>query len=190
MRYMTRDFYRPDKYALKIFKESLGIEIYIINRELAGRKDYLAIGWTGKQQIKPAINCYYSSEAARQAAIERVVQGVITAHQHRKTRQAERNQPHTLKVGDILDGIWGYEQTNVEFYQVVEVPSSQYVMIRKLAQVITEETGYMQGRCMPAKDQFIGESLRRKVSDNRVKLHDSCGLSLWDGKQRSWSSYA
>ena len=184
----TRDAYRPKSYTLKIFKEALGIEIYIVDREVGGRKTYEAVGWTGKQQIKPAINHYYRTPESRQEAIERTVRGTIEAYQRRRQRIVERNQPHDFQVGDILTGSWGYDQTNVEFFQVIEVPSAQYVVIRELAQR-RETTGYDQGNCEPAPDTFIGEPLRRKVIDGCVRLHSSCRLSKWDGRRRSWSSY-
>lgn len=98
MRYIhTRDAYRPKSYTLKIFKEALGIEIYIVDREYNGRKSYEAIGWTGKQQIKPAINHYYKTPESRQAAIERTVRGTIEAYQRRRQRIIERNQPHDFQ---------------------------------------------------------------------------------------------
>ena len=72
-----------------------------------------------------------------------------------------------LKVGDILYCTWGWEQTNVEFAQVVEVlPSGKTCKVREICSRI-EETGAMQGNAWPLKDTFKGPEhlFRPRVGD-------------------------
>ncbi|WP_099597088.1 hypothetical protein [Stenotrophomonas maltophilia] len=52
----------------------------------------------------------------------------VTTH---RTRKRERQQAgHGLAVGDIVYSVWGYEQTNVTFYEVVRVPSGRSATVR------------------------------------------------------------
>ena len=49
--------------------------------------------------------------------------------------------PHDLKVGDILYSSWGYDQTNIDFYQVTAV-GVHSVKIREIEQkVVGGSTG-------------------------------------------------
>lgn len=45
---------------------------------------------------------------------------------------------HNLQAGDILVSTWGYEQTNVEFFQVQRSTGS-FVWIQKMASVVTDD---------------------------------------------------
>ncbi|WP_233808034.1 hypothetical protein [Paraburkholderia sp. HP33-1] len=62
-----------------------------------------------------------------------------------------RTAAHTFKLGDILCLIWGCEQTNVDFCQVIAVPSSRSVTLRQLcAEVVEDGPGTMKGRKTPS----------------------------------------
>ena len=39
---------------------------------------------------------------------------------------------HSFKVGDILASSWGYEQTNVDLYQVVELNGVSMVTVKRV----------------------------------------------------------
>ena len=97
-----------------------------------------------------------------------------------------------LKVGAILHGSWGYDQTNCEFYQVTESrPHS--VTIRRLAAQSVGNPGAssMSDTLVPLANTFTGEPLRRNVSAwGAVKAHDHCYLSAWDGSPKYSSWYA
>lgn len=96
----------------------------------------------------------------------------------------------TLKVGDILVASWGYDQTNVDWYQVTAIVGARMIELREIgANSVT--TASMQGTATPRKDHFIGEALRRMVAyGNHVKVDRSRHASPWDGQPEHWSSYA
>ena len=66
----------------------------------------------------------------------------------------------SLIVGDVLVSSWGYEQTNVDYYQVVGVKNN-VVKLRKIHAII-KQTEYMSGECVPAVDDFIGDEVLTK----------------------------
>lgn len=82
---------------------------------------------------------------------------------------------HQLLVHDILMASWGYDQTNIDYYQVTKLIGAQTVEIRKIA-AKTTPTGSMCGECYPLIDQFIGEPMKKRV--------------LGDGKSVKIESYA
>lgn len=107
---------------------------------------------------------------------------------------ARRNFKNPFSKGDVLYKSWGYEQTNVDFYQVTET-KGKTITIRELQQERTE-TGFMSGTTIALKDQFASDELITKRIQIRVwnetePSHiDVNDLSRWDGKPLYWSSYA
>lgn len=80
-------------------------------------------------------------------------------------RKAKMAEPHKLAVGDVLRSVWGYEQTNVYYYEVTALIGSRMVEIREIG-CESVETMYMQGESVPMPGKFVGEPMRKKVSEN------------------------
>lgn len=87
-----------------------------------------------------------------------------------------------IKIGDIFRCSWGYDQTNVDFYQVTRVISQKPIELRAIeSQYIGSESVF------PCKDRFIGEVMRRRprITNNGCYVngeYDNHSASLWDGK--------
>lgn len=83
-----------------------------------------------------------------------------------KLRAAERAK--NVKVGDIFVDSWGYEQTNVDFFQVVAKPSARTVIVREIA-CRTEEGSEMShgmaDNVFPVRDAFIGEEMKKRIDN-------------------------
>jgi hypothetical protein len=76
---------------------------------------------------------------------------------------ARENKPHDIVVNDIFVSSWGYEQTNIDYYQVKRLVGKTMIevcQIEKMACAI----GSMDGKCAPIKGQFKGESFKVKVN--------------------------
>lgn len=104
--------------------------------------------------------------------------------------------PHasaTIEIGTILYASWGYEQTNIDFYCVVEVKGSMCKLL-PLNQVLTEESRGDHGKTRPTQIDFTAEILRRKVQTTKydntqyIKIEDYSRARIWDGKDKytSW----
>jgi hypothetical protein len=106
------------------------------------------------------------------------------ADEKKAKQQARANMVNPFKVGDILHRSWGYEQTNNDFYQVVEA-GPRSVMIRKIGKETVEATGWASSRVRPVKNAFlVGKEPVRKnlvVSSWSPNPYLS-DLSLWDEK--------
>ena len=104
-------------------------------------------------------------------------------------RRAAAKRPHTLAVGDILVSSYGYEQTNVDFYEVV-AEQNRTVTLRELAQE-REATGPMSGHAVPRPGHYVGEPIRKRANPrNGVKLAAGVYAHPWNGSKVYWSNYA
>lgn len=103
-----------------------------------------------------------------------------------------------VKIGDIFYSSWGYEQTNIDFYQVVEVKGS-FVSIREINQL--RENKVWSGCCLPDVNNFKSdEVLRRKWSNNEsLRINDCAYAWMLEYKEvagtrvyqkKSYTSYA
>ncbi len=98
-----------------------------------------------------------------------------------------------LKVGDILTYSWGYDQTNIDAFQVVR-ESKASVWIRPIALEVGEATGPFSDRARPARDKFLSDKVivKRRRSGYRgdeIVVMDHGVGSLWYGERdlhRSW----
>lgn len=125
-----------------------------------------AAGFYGKQS-KPAWRYSFKDEARRENHCQGWIKDVLERAEREAARKAERvkasAEGHGWKVGDILYTNWGYDQTNVEYYQVTALIGRAMVEVREIA-AESVGTGWLQGQSAPEAGRFIGEPLRRRVS--------------------------
>ena len=91
-------------------------------------------------------------------------------------------------VGQILTSSWGYEQTNVDFYKIIE-RSGDTVTIQKVKSIITEESSYYSGKVIPFAEQTVGEPFRKRINKyGSITLTSYSNAYLWDGTPQycSW----
>ena len=118
--------------------------------------------------MKRGDHLVFASPERREAwAKEQMDKAEAMALRRSEAKRANLEHRTSLKVGDILYCTWGWEQTNVEFAQVVKVlPSGKTCKVRHICSRI-EETGSMQGNAWPLKDNFKGPEhlFRPRVGD-------------------------
>jgi hypothetical protein len=78
--------------------------------------------------------------------------------------------------------MWGYDQTNVDYYEVIRPIGKCSVEIREIG-VLREETGWLQGNCTPCKGHYKGEPMVRRVLDGKSVKVRSWGV--WAHKKES-----
>ena len=69
-----------------------------------------------------------------------------------------------IEIGDMFRYSWGYDQTNVDFYQVTAIsPSSKSATLESIAAAtVPGSEGMMSCQVTPCKGQFTGEVLNNK----------------------------
>ena len=89
-----------------------------------------------------------------------------------------------MKQGDIFVSSWGYDQTNVDFYEVVKVAAKTVTLIPIERKV--QLKGFMLYTAMPIPGRRIIDCF--DVPACRITSYATA--RLWDGKAREGSSYA
>lgn len=152
-----------------------------------------ALGFCGKRQ-RPDWHFRFGTAERRAEHIERYFTGrrssAARKMQAREQERAQRARPHGIEIGHVFVSSWGYEQTNVDFYQVTALNGRSMLTARKIASIDAGQTGSMAGKCVPAADQFIGEPKRYAIRRGRIRVSSCAIAELWDGRPRYWSSYA
>jgi hypothetical protein len=158
------------------------------------------------KQAKPVSNFYYSSYARMDEALARAFEGRRASMAYKAERKEKRKAfQHEAKVGDIYRTSWGYEQTNVEYFEIIEI-KGKHAILREIA-VASESTGFMSGRCAPLPGKFLeprhegddrGSPIRRLIQDGYIKICDVrhawpekpkmvAGVPVFDSAH--WSNY-
>jgi len=179
-----RSFWIPKDHKKFTREDVPNAECYI------SEEDLTAAGFSGKRSKFDFFNRFNNFESLL-AHVNKYLDSVKRSNDYKKERREERkNSTNPYKVGDILYNSWGYEQTNVDFYQVVGL-TKKCVDLKRIGSQIVEETGHDQGNAAPIKDSFLNDEkvIRKRVtsSEGRVSFEFGGG-SKWDGKP-VWSSW-
>jgi len=71
------------------------------------------------------------------------------------------NAVHPFKVGQIFYNSWGYDQTNIDFYQVIEIKPKSIVVQR--IEIRISHEAFMSGIAKPIPFEFKGNGMLKKV---------------------------
>lgn len=113
-------------------------------------------------------------------------------------KEARKNFANPAKIGDVLVGTWGYDQTNVDCYQVIAV-RGKMVDVQEIAlQPVPDsiQGNGMADTVVPVKNVFKKDEpvLSRRVfkgytNDYGVKINDCVNVYLTDPKERHYRSW-
>lgn len=159
----TRSFYAPKGGKKVVFKDYPGAElVWKAGTTVKGTDFIHAVGFSGRRQ-KPDFNLSFRSPEAMEKHVTRWIGELDRVKAAKKERKADRNQPHSVTVGTVFAASWGYEQTNVDFYEVVQLVGKNTVVIRKIAGALKED-GVMSGKTVACPGQFVGDPMRKRVA--------------------------
>ena len=137
-----------------------------------------------KWATKPELNHYVES---KDRAIELIQEREdrLKSWEDMKAERRKKATNNTLKIGDILYSSWGYDQTNIDFYQVTELIGKQSVKIKQVASKVLSNS-HGQDKVTAVKGAFLenAEEMLKRVSDNSVSLNSYSSARLWDGSPK------
>lgn len=184
---MTREMYLTGKDSRLHYADAArGIEVYYYERN--GRA--CAIAFVGRAN-KPYYNYAYTSEDKRDMALAATLKSLDDARAAKETRRIARATfKHSLQVGNILCASWGYEQTNIDYYQVIAVKGAS-VIIREIAQD-KEHTHWLAGNTKPRANAFIDEPMIKRVGmGNAIRFESyKTAYPCTPDESRYFSEYA
>jgi hypothetical protein len=154
--------------------------------------------WRGKA-FKPYANYYFPNMIRR----EQFIRDAVKAEEERqatkeKYKQDRKGSPELLeqvKPGTIFSCSWGYDQTNVDFYQVVE-RRGYMVTLREIGCKSIEETSWASDKRIAVKDAFLknAEPFKKKLQFHNkepyVSMNSYSSAYLWNGEAKHCSWYA
>lgn len=151
-----------------------------------------AKAWRGNAHRPSWFYTFRSEEKAR-AYAEEYTASVAKMVAYRADRTAtERAQRTALKasdhyaIGEVLYDSWGYDQTNIDYYQVTEL-KPRSIVIRPIMQAYSEQC-FMSGPTQPRRNEFSGEPITKPLrADGSIASKHGC-FSKWTGAS-VWSSH-
>lgn len=138
------------------------------------------------RQSRPVEHGYTTSKRSRQQIIDNEISFIKEREEaKRKRREEKKNFEHGLKVGDILSASWGYNQTNVDFYEVTKVIGKS-IEIREISGKTVSDDGHSM-KVSPDPGHYVGPKMK-KIPQTRgkdsvyVKINSHTNARPWDGK--------
>jgi len=141
-------------------------------------------------KTKPVANFYFHTSETREEYIAKAKAEVdkrAAVILKRKAAIAEITN-EDVPIGTIYVSSWGYEQTNIDFFQVVGHKGRTQIVLSPIHGVRTV-TGMDQGRKVPTKDSFKGKEIVKKLGrEKAIHLNDYSYCCIWDGTPQycSW----
>ncbi|MCR6574331.1 hypothetical protein [Campylobacter insulaenigrae] len=99
-------------------------------------------------------------------------------------KKHEKNE-NGYKVGDLFYSSWGYEQTNIDFYQVIATSKKTIWMAKIEANVYYEN--WHGGKKSPKKNSFIFDEKVFKTLSNSPKFMENL-IYKYNGQPKYFSS--
>jgi len=140
---------------------------------------------------KIEFNYRYGSVARMFEHIEEFLAGVERAIVWKAERKAARAAAkvaalESVKEGDIYVASWGWEQTNIDAYQVVAKKGAT-VTLREIAVASVEGSeGFMSDRVVPVKNEFIGGEFKKRITGKYINIDDVRSAGLVEDAEKSF----
>lgn len=151
--------------AIKFNGYKIELSTNIKGKPVARLYKLLTVG-KNKGELKLLQGYYFTDETRREIWVKEQVNNINSRIEDKlKTNTAKKDaiSGHPFKVGDCLYQSWGYEQTNIDFFEVVEVlPKS--VRLRPISQIMVEGSGgFMSESVKPDYGNYTGEAITRPI---------------------------
>lgn len=191
---ITRELYVKSDWEKISLPDGLpvGTECWLYGRNVAGSERFGVCFFLAKQN-KPYLYRYFYTIGQRQEAVNSLVRGLLAAQSEKAARRdAKKAAVCPFKVGDILHGSWGYDQTNVEFWRVTAVQGRKLTIQECKHEVVPGSEGYLCEHVTPGETfgpEIVKIAQTRNGRDWYVKL-DTCRLTVFTGGSAYASHYA
>lgn len=116
---------------------------------------------------------------------------ITKQHENEQNRLKQyEEEKKGFEAGKILVSSWGCEQTNVDFYLIIE-RKKDFLILQEIGEKRIYGGHDDRGTTIPDLTNRKGQPFRKKISVYAsVKLESYKYCRLWDGKPEYFSSYA
>lgn len=153
----------PQGYELTIDHKELGITVYTRDGETLG-----GLCFVGKA-IKPTWFYRFKSVEQRNREVEQTfarVQAKLDRKASDKAKKDNAMANHGVIAGDVFRCSWGYDQTNIDYYEVISVTGKTALICR--IGCMSEDTGWLQGESVPQLGAFIGKPYKKLIQKRSI----------------------
>jgi hypothetical protein len=159
---------------------------------LAGNRPTVIAFWGSSG--RPTFHYSYRTEEERAKRLDDFFASLASSVAYKADRAAKRKAfVHDLKTGDILRCSWGYDQTNVEYFQVLRTVGEKKVEIRAIASESVPGTqGFMSESVKPAPGRFLERQapmVKLVGEGNSVLIHSFAHAYKCSTTETSYSSW-
>lgn len=170
------------------YEESQTGDKYTLLVKKGDGNDVIGAMFYGKS-YKPAWHYRFKNEDELNAYVDKFLANKDAIEQSKAERREQRKltRDHDIKVGDIFYTSWGYDQTNIDFYEVVAVRGSRIDMKELYQQNVGHEG--QDDKVIPAegpnrfKDDKI-YTVSARADGTVTPLSSFEYPSKWDGKPK------
>lgn len=172
----------------------VNVECFLYNN-VAG--DPCASGYFGKRG-NPSFRYKYRNTEEAVNRINSFITAAKAKEESDKLRKAEdvkykKELFQRVEVGSIFVSSWGYDQTNVDAFQVIEKKGSATLILKEISLSIVEDSdhGNMACNVVPVKDSFLEDThlKEKRISRFGISINSYQTASLWDGKETYYKSW-
>lgn len=110
---------------------------------------------------------WYAKQTKKRLELAKVLTDTeeYAEHVRKEEPKGEKVNQYGVKVGDIFVSMWGYDQTNVDYYQVTALKGKTMVVLQAIGYEVVGHNGFMQSTVKPVRDNFIEgeEPITKKI---------------------------
>jgi len=186
-------------------KQNLSLEI---SQSLEGSRSHIARAEKIVSKARFKKPEFYYRFRSYENMIEYLESFVLNLEKIQERRENAKNMKkkatsefsHQFVVGQILYESWGYEQTNIKYYQIIGF-KGRSAILQKIQKKIVQETSWASAMVEPCKNCFIGEPFIKRIVpsvnyNGSISYHISMGGCIGrlfehkEGQQNYCSWYA
>jgi len=146
----------------------------------------------GPRGHRPETHFNFKNEAQRANYLADQKTSIQRRHDQDEARMKQYTEEKKgFEVGKILRSSWGCEQTNIDYYLIIE-RKNDFVTLQEIGENRQTDPRYGdRGTTTPDTNKKVGEPFKKKVSKfASIELASYKFGRLWDEKPDYWSSYA
>jgi len=145
--------------AVKFHNYKIELTVNVKGQLVARLSKFITVG-KNKGTYKHIEGFYFKDAERREQWVKEKVKNIsanIEGNQERKAKNKAAIGQHTFKIGDVLYQSWGYDQTNIDFFEVVGI-GEKSVKVRAISQNMVEGSdGFMCENVTPAIGEYTGQ---------------------------------
>lgn len=152
--------------AIKFNGYKIELDVNTQGKPVARFSKFITVG-KNKGAYKHMEGFYFATEEKRKTWVENKMTDIkkwdkIAGDKKEAEKKAKETIKNPFEVGQLLYNSWGYEQTNIDFFQIVEV-KDRSVMVQKIGQTVVEYVGDMCENVKPNPAKKIGQPFKKLV---------------------------